>query len=433
MSRWNILIMCAVLALGVTASAAAQLERIAEIAQALDIPATEQFMISPDEVAVRELYNNPSALFSFSLAETALVTIHAESVDVDTVLALFDSDLTELDWNDDWYGGVSDDWESLISRALEPGVYYVVAGGFCSSSEGPVQLQVTAESMELTPDQQLSLPGTLDVLLAADSPQAVAYGGPAERIGFTISEPRVIQLHARSEEVEPLLSLFDERLNQLALNDNWRGEGSSERQSRITVQLEAGSYYAEISAAAPDSYGLVQLQLQELAAIPTGGTELQVPASILLYLDERMPSAGEYMGPGLMFSFNLAERSVIVIHAESDSIDTTLELLDADLRRVDHNDDWLGGNSSNWESRIVRRLEPGTWHVIAGGYWPSSRGTLTLSLDHGDDSMIHNWDSAPTLTVPEQILVQIDEGMPEVGWNFSGAVDLTVRQAGSDQ
>lgn len=401
-------------------SAAEQLERLDQVATELVLPAAEKFELRQGQVAAPELYTEPSALFRFELAEEALVRIHAEAADVDTVLALFDASLTQRAWNDDWYGGNSNNWESLINELLGPGTYYLIAGGYWSSSEGLVTLEVTTQTLEAAPDQQLNVPQTVEVFLSSAMPPAGPYSGPGQLFSFTLAEPQVVQLRAESAEVDTVLVLYDEQMNQLADNDDWHGGDSNAWQSLITQQLQPGTYHVIVGAYWAGSSGPVLLELSQVDVVAEGGAELSIPSSVEVYLDEHLPTVGEYFGPGQTFGFTLDSDAVVVIHAESAEVDTVLVLADENMNMITHNDDWLGARDNNWHSRIAQPLEAGTYHVIAGGYWASSQGLLSLSIDYGDDSQVHNWDSAPALSVPQQLVVQLEEDMPSAGGSFSG-------------
>src|SRR5690625_4280202 len=205
--------MIGVLPFAVTAGAVAQAgpgsvqERVAEVAVDLTVPAAEKFELRPGEVAAPDLYSEPNVLFRFELTEDLLVRIHAESEDADTILALYDADLNELGFNDDWFGS-SQNWESLIVSRLAPGTYYLVAGGFWTSTEGVVALEVTGQPVDTAAERQLSLPGSAEVVLTADLPPAGPFSGPGQLFSFTVSETQLVELYAESADVDTVLVLY---------------------------------------------------------------------------------------------------------------------------------------------------------------------------------------------------------------------------------
>lgn len=414
------LALSSLLALSVAGGVFAQDPSLDAVATRLDLPAATKFELSQGEVAAPQLYGNPSVLYAFSVTEDALIRIHAESPLADTVLGLYDDQLNEVAWNDDWWGADNDNWHSLISQPLSPGTYYLMAGGYWAHSEGQVRLTITAQSLELEVDQQLSVPASVELILSELMPQAGKYSGPGHLFSFDLTEPQVVELRALSDDVDTVLVLYDEAMNELADNDDWSGDAVG-WESRIIRQLDAGTYHVIVGAYWSGDTGLVQFSLSELDVIAEGGGELGIPDAAEVLVDDHLPAVGHYSGPGQTFRFSLAEPAVVVIRAESADVDTVLVLHDSDMNMITHNDDWYGGaGSANWESQIAERLESGDYYVTVGGYWPSSQGVLTLSIEYGSDSLIHDWPSAPQLGVPESTVVHLEEDMPPAGENFSG-------------
>ncbi|MGY4877492.1 PPC domain-containing protein [Vreelandella aquamarina] len=91
-------------------------------------------------------YSGEPLTYTFTLEESALVTLDMRSNDFDTYLELYDENTSYSD--DDGAGGT----DSRLSQSLLPGTYSISARGFSANGSGLFELQMSTQPTKMQPD-----------------------------------------------------------------------------------------------------------------------------------------------------------------------------------------------------------------------------------------------------------------------------------------
>lgn len=113
----------------------------------LSLPAHVHGDLTPGRPLTGEYYAGPSDAYSFTLADTRLVTLRMASDIVDTVLILYDAAGNLIGLNDDYYvyEGPDSPWystDTFLAVELPAGTYFVVAGSYSDWDEGEYELSI---------------------------------------------------------------------------------------------------------------------------------------------------------------------------------------------------------------------------------------------------------------------------------------------------
>jgi hypothetical protein len=307
--------------------------------------------------------------------------------DCDTVLVLYDADGTELASDDD--GGEDELASRLRWTALEDGLLIVEVRSFDEEAErGNAEYDVWVSKSEPVPldEDEYEPDDTLEqaneILLG--TPQMHGLHHPADRdwVSFEAVEGKtyVIETSGLGGGMDTLISLYDEKGEKLAENDDG---GSESRASRITWSAESsGTLYVAIE----DYYGYeVTPETSYTISVVEG-----VPYEADMYEpDDRQDQAGaievgSHQTHGLhdtgdrdwmCFEATAGSNYVIETFNLGDNIDTYLALYDMNGRRLAEDDD--SGDEGRASLLRWSAQETGTLCLLARDLRDSAAGPGT--------------------------------------------------------
>lgn len=199
-------------------------------------------------------------LFYVEADET--VRLDLRSDEFDAYLAVFDPEGHLYDYNDDDYDSMGTDSTVTVTSDVGGRYLAVVSGvsaydiGAYTLSWGVGRTTVPVETMPL------SVPGALTSSLGGASLTTLGQGfsGPAHWYTFTLTDPYLIDINMRSDELDAALVLLDDDGRNIAINDDGGAYGSLN--ARITEHLDAGSYVLGVGGYQPGAGGRYDLDVQ---------------------------------------------------------------------------------------------------------------------------------------------------------------------------
>lgn len=298
--------------------------------------------------AITDWVDAPRRL-TLRIEEAGIYTIDMMSDDFDAFLKL-DGPGVALT-NDD--GG--DGTNARINTRLTPGEYTVTTSAYGSErATGMYRLNVTARA---TPDAPLSEGGPLTPGNTVNG----LYEGNAHAYTFSLPARRLVRIDMQSTEIDPLLRLSG---NGVETTDDDGGDGLN---ARLSTLLEAGDYSLRADSAAPGAGFYTLTMAAEEPPANVGGGPIAVGRSV-----------DATLLPGMTDRWTFTVRSAgdYAIDMRSSDIDSHLKLLRGS-ESIASDDD--GGD--NLDSRIVQRLEAGSYTIEATAVGSSETGRYRLSLE----------------------------------------------------
>jgi hypothetical protein len=285
-----------------------------------------------------------SNFYALHLDEPSEVTVELGSSDFDTVLSV-SGDGTEIR-NDD--SGRNTD--SRIQTVLMAGDYRVEVASY-GNSRGDYELAM--QRGEFSGEFRNDGP-----IASGDEVQG-QYGGIGNnRYQFTVEEVAEVNLELASQDFDPVLRLQG---NGVDLSDD---DSGGDRNSLISTVLEPGDYTLDVQSYSGNGVYTLSANTAAFEGRMSDGGEMAPGETIY----------GEMSAGGhLTYQLVVDEAREVVLESTSSAVDTILSLSGngVDAQNDDAADLGLG-------SRIVRRLEPGTYDVSISAYG-SSHGMVRLS------------------------------------------------------
>lgn len=277
----------------------------------------------------------------------AMYTIDMRAAEFDAKLAISGNGVTASD--DDGGGGT----DARLNVLLEPGDYVLTATGWGGDSQGFYDIAVASRPVPsgLNQGGQIRADGT--------GLQGAFQGTPLV-YRFNLREQRLVTVDMRSDDFDSLLVLRGQGV------EHYDDDGGDALNARLVRVLQPGDYTIEAGGATSGS-GIFSLSLST-ATVPegTGGGALAPGEQREALL---LPGATD------RFTLAVAEQAEYVIDMVSDDFDSWLELLDADGRRIAHDDD--GGGALNARLRIS--LAPGEYRIEASAISGDGRYRISVS------------------------------------------------------
>jgi pimeloyl-ACP methyl ester carboxylesterase len=317
--------------------------------------------------------------YTFSLAATSTVTIDLTSSVFDVYLILLNGGGrtgSMIASNDDFSGT-----DSRISRSLAAGTYTIEATSYDTAQRGAFTLRVASAGTggggggscqaSTTPDQTLS--GNLDSACTA----VHRSGAYARYYTFSLAATTTVTIDLRSAAFDTYLFLLSGSGSSgsvVASNDDHSGTNS-----RISQNLNAGTYTIEATSYSPARSGAFTLQMASSAA-GCSITNASVGQSVTGSLESSCTSTHRTGRYARYYSITLLTQTTVTIDLRA-GFDTYLYLLDGRSTTghvVDSNDDF---NDSN--SRVQRSLSAGTYTIEATSFNSATTGAFTLSIQAG--------------------------------------------------
>ncbi len=275
--------------------------------------------------------------YTFTLTERATVKLATNGSDYDdTVMYLYDSDQELIAENDE--NGISS--YSLISKALDPGTYYVV---------------VTAYDNDLIDEYSLT------VSLSDDTTAPVVSNVQAD-----ITEPTEGNVTVTAE--------FSDDVGVVSARYRIDGGQWFEYPADGVVVTTNGTVYFKAVDAAGNESELVSYEVTNI--IPAGlvdayGDNHSFDTAYDLGTDDAIKSADDasvaVAGEVDYFSFTLTQEADVTLTTtggEDSSVDTVLYLYGSDQYEIAYNDDY----GASCFSSVAERLGPGTYYATVNAY-----------------------------------------------------------------
>ena len=285
----------------------------------------------------------------------------------DTVLWLYDENLSQIAYNDDLgpsrsFGG------PLFSRLvvyLEPGTYFArveESGNDDTISDSPNPITIRLELFSSNPDgyepdnswdQATTItPGVPQTDHSIDS----AYD--EDWVTFRLIEDSGVVLGTSATSRVPLLWLYDENLTEIAFGDNG-GLLTPLSFSRVGAYLEAGTYFANTAHGVWGSDSDYSISLSLFPRNPDS-YEPDDSSDGATTITPGVPQTAhsiDWVYDKDWVAFRLTEDSNVFLETSGPSGDTELTLHGETLNTIAYN----GSSGTGRFSRIVRSLKPGTY------------------------------------------------------------------------
>jgi len=327
---------------------------------------------APDCLSPR---GNNLDIVSFVLEEDDLVTVGIIG-DYDTYLHLFDENCVQIAENDDGGPGLN----SLIEQNLTAGTYFIGVSSFAVGQGGAYTL--TTNCGEVTFDELCSENCVIDDIDCGGNvntafPQSACVsprGTPFDAYRLEITDPANVTIDLTGD-YDTYLHLFDENCADVASDD----DGGDGLNSRLSMDLPAGTYYIGASSYAAAAAGTLNLDVTcEEPVDLCGNCEVQLTScgDVVKAAFPQMLDCSSPRGTPLdVYSFQMGSAGSVTINLSGD-YDTYLHLFDTTCRQIAFNDD--GGVGLN--SSLTVNLTAGDYYIGASSYAAAAAGTLALEL-----------------------------------------------------
>ena len=281
------------------------------------------------------------------------VDLRAESDEFGLHLVLFGPDGTLLDSND--YVPSERAYAARVRTYLrEAGAYLLVVSGVSGVDLG--RYTVTRARYVAPPKVvvDLDFPGRYEGYLNE---------AMADMIWVTLSEPATIVADLRSTVFDTVLEVYDQRGRFVDANDDYVGTDS-----RLVLELEPGRYEFLVKAYWETEEGAYVLEVAHYQAPPVVEVGVEAPGT---YEGVLAPDAVD------VYLLTLRAPAEVTVDLRSNAFDTFLEAFDAAGDWIDSNDD----HGDTTDSRLVLRLDAGSYRFTAAGYWSGDSGPYTIDFE----------------------------------------------------
>ena len=347
--------------------------------------------------------------YLFTLSETREITAMLESTDADPYLYLLSgsgSAATEVASNDDFEGSRQ---KSRIQHTLTAGDYRLEATTYDAGAMGSFTLTVSGLDAgeeepvkdpgdpgaggSTSPDECLDDLGELDSATertgswVSDCASSTREGSYAQFFGFSLSEKTSVTIGLKSDSADTVLNLIEGTGSDGALIESNDDAESGNTNSRISRDLEAGSYTIEATtfdAGITGSFTLTVTPAEVIACVTNLG-DMGEAIQRLSRFDSTCNSETREGSHARYYTFNLAQTATVTItlsagEGQEGRVDTYLYLRAGQSRTgnaIQENDDHEGSTTL---SRIQQPLEAGAYTVEATTYGPGQAGAFTLTI-----------------------------------------------------
>lgn len=196
--------------------------------------------------------------YQLTVARASRVDISLHSLDLDTVLFLYDETCVPFRSNDDCSFATVD---SCLSLELDEGTYFVGASSFSFGFSGSYTLEVSGDGCNLctscTPDA-IKCDDPVEGTLGPEScttPEGLAL----ETWQFSLLETSSVRFDLEATGFDPVVRIFDDSCLEIATNDDCDRTSLA---SCLDVNLSPGTYTIGASSFLPDATGNYRLSMQ---------------------------------------------------------------------------------------------------------------------------------------------------------------------------
>ena len=258
---------------------------------------------------------------------------------------------------------------SRIVAILSPGTYVIEATTSARAATGAYRLGFIA-----APDPSpIAFGQPIAGTLTPTSARSVARTGSyADRYGFALSIPTVVQIDLSSGDFDAYLYLLDGS-GRIVRRDNNSGAAVD---SRIVVILNPGVYIVEATTSRSVTTGAYSLRVVATPSLqPISIGEAPLSGTLTLSSDRAVDRPGSYAD---RYQLVLPARASVGIHFHSADFGPYMHLLDAFGRVIRISDDAAGVSDA---SRIEAVLDAGVYLIQSTTFDPDATGRYTLSVN----------------------------------------------------
>ena len=324
-------------------------------------------------------------IYRFRLERDARVVINLSSGAFDAHVRVLDDSGNEIVEDDDGGQGLN----SRLEQNLRTGTYQIVVTERNNGrGTGAYELRVRADGATSTSSQgRCEIAGLLRLTGASTSGTGEwvssdcrsDYTGRvySDRWRLEVARGAWVTIDLTSSSTDTFLTLLGED-GQSIEDDDDGGQGVD---SRITRQLDAGTYYLEASTYRGRATGSYEIHVSMAQVAQCGAShEIRVPiahSGVLASDDCRDPhDPNDYAD---IYRFELDAESRVIIDLTSGSFDTYLRLLDDRGAEITRDDD----SGTGLNSQITRALQPGVYQIVATSY-RADVGAYDLRVSTGE-------------------------------------------------
>jgi hypothetical protein len=314
----------------------------------------------------------PAETYTLDLVrgQTVTITTQATSGNLDTTLALYDPNGTEVASNDDITRGNLN--SQIIYVAQMDGTYTVEVSRYDNTSSGDYRIEVAISAASGQPVAQT---GGVEVeTLEAEGSLDDTYQSESYEIDLDRGERITITTQATSGNLDTVLFLYDPNGDQVATNDDIeRGNLNSQI---VYTALVGGTFTIEVTRYDETSRGDYRITV-DIERVTTTSTGQTTPVT-----DEEQVFSGEGVinnaNPRETWELPLEAGSIVVIDVfkTAGNLDTTVTLLAPNGQSVAFNDDRGDGT---FNSRITYEVPTsGTYTIVVERYDSSTSGDYDI-------------------------------------------------------
>ncbi|MGC9525407.1 MAG: pre-peptidase C-terminal domain-containing protein [Limnospira sp.] len=331
--------------------------------------------------------------YSFTLAETSTVNLGLTGMNGNGDLYLYDSDQNWIDSSSNY-----DNADESISRALEPGTYYVQVNSYYDTG-ADYNLTASATAIVDTAGNTFETARNLGAISTAQTiPEWVGNLDDYDYYQFTISPNSSVSLNLSGLAADANLYLYDSEQNWLNSSEN-----SDTTDDTITASLGGGTYYALVQQWSDNTNYNFTLSATPLTYSPAnlvGNTEPQTKnigalGATQTFTDFVGSQYGIESDKEDFYQFTLAEDATVSLSLGGLSANADLTL---------HNSEgyWVA-SSSNFTTvaeAITQNLVAGTYTVQVNSVEDASTGyNLQLSAIAHPDGAGETFDTARSVDI----------------------------------
>lgn len=363
-------------------------------------------------------------IYRFRLEQDARVVVDLSSGSFDAFVRVLDDSRSEIVRDDDGGRGLN----SRLEQDLRAGAYQIVVSDANGGrGTGAYELRVRADGATSTSSQgRCEIAGLLQ--LTGGSTSGTGEWAPSDcrsdytgrvysdrwRLEVAHGARVTIDLTSRTDT---FLTLLGEDGRIIERDD----DGGPGYDSRISRQLDAGTYYLEASTYRGRATGSYEIHVSMAQVAQCGAShEIRVPiahSGVLASDDCRDPhDPNDYAD---IYRFELDAESRVTIDLTSSSFDTYLRLLDDRGAEITRDDD----SGTGLNSQITRALQPGVYQIVATSY-RADMGAYDLRVSTG---------GLVSTTCPATDLGTIGSRVTVIGadWTANDCVSSRAETAGS--
>ncbi len=296
--------------------------------------------------------------YSFSLFELSFVHMELNGSSGDSVMYLYDANLSQLAYDDDGGTGL---W-SRLDRNLPAGDYLVLVRDLGNSST----FYGYYFTFTVTPPTPLSE--------GLNGPYTVNSTLPQNWFSFNVSETSNVRLELNGSSGDPTLYLFDANQSQLAYDDD-SGTGLF---SRIVRQLTPGTYFARVQPLS--SYGSVPdyyFTLERVSLAGPDGNGIRDNATVV-FLGQNGPFDINPTGDLDWYLITFGSGGLAEFQTDGPSGSTLLSFYDQNGTWLSQ--DYTSGNGSF--SLLDASVDPLTYYILVQQpYGTSTVYNYTLEIE----------------------------------------------------